>query len=45
MINTKFMDNIRKLSPVLNQMEEEGEIVIAGAMYDISSGKVHFMES
>lgn len=39
------MDNIRKLSPVLNQMEEEGEIVIAGAMYDISSGKVHFMES
>ena len=39
------MDNIRKLSPVLRIMEEEGEIIIAGAMYDISSGEVHFMTS
>ena len=39
------MDNIRKLSPVLRIMEEEGEIIIAGAMYDISSGEVRFMTS
>ena len=39
------MDNIRKLSPVLKVMEEDGEIIIAGAMYDISSGEVSFLDS
>jgi len=39
------MDNIRKLSPVLKEMEEDGEIIIAGAMYDISSGEVSFLDS
>lgn len=39
------MDNIRRLSPVLKVMEEDGEIIIAGAMYDISSGDVRFLDS
>ncbi len=39
------MENIRKMSPVLRMMEEDGEILISGAMYDISSGKVRFLES
>jgi carbonic anhydrase len=37
------MDNIRRLSPVLKVMEQDGEIIIAGAMYDISSGEVRFL--
>lgn len=37
------IDNIRKQSPVLRIMEEDGEIAIVGAMYDIRSGKVHFL--
>ena len=39
------MENIRKQSPVLKEMEEKGEIVIAGGMYDISSGEVSFLGS
>lgn len=38
------MDNIRKQSPVLRMMEEDGEIIISGAMYDIASGKVRFLD-
>ncbi|UCE69932.1 MAG: carbonic anhydrase [Flavobacteriaceae bacterium] len=42
--NVRFsIDNIRKQSPVLRIMEEDGEIAIVGAMYDIRSGKVHFL--
>ncbi|MDC6350860.1 carbonic anhydrase family protein [Zeaxanthinibacter sp. PT1] len=37
------IQNIRKNSPVLKEMEENGEIVIKGAMYDIESGKVNFL--
>lgn len=37
------LENIRKQSPVLRMMEEDGEILIAGAMYDISTGKVEFL--
>ncbi len=37
------IENIRKQSPVLRIMEEDGEIAIVGAMYDISSGRVHFL--
>ena len=39
------MDNIRKQSPVLRIMEEDGEIIIAGGMYDISTGKVTFLQA
>lgn len=37
------IEDIRSLSPVLNDMEENGEIAIVGAMYDVADGKVHFM--
>lgn len=36
------IDNIRKESPILSEMEKEGEIMIVGAMYDISNGNVDF---
>lgn len=35
---------IKADSPVLNEMEGDGEIIIAGAMYDVTSGKVTFMD-
>ncbi len=37
------VDNIMKNSPVLNEMFENGEIEIIGAMYDVASGEVRFM--
>lgn len=39
------MENIRRQSPVLRTQEEDGEIIIAGAMYDISTGEVRFLDS
>jgi len=39
------MENIRKTSPVLKDMEEQNEIAIAGALYDVESGKVEFFDS
>lgn len=38
------IDNIRKESPVLGEMEKNGEIIIIGAMYDVNSGEVTFFE-
>ena len=38
------IDNIREKSPVLKEMEEDGEIKIIGAMYDIKDGSVIFYE-
>ena len=44
-VNVKLtIENIRKLSPVLADMELNGEIKITGAMYDIRTGKVAFMD-
>lgn len=37
------MENMRERSPVLKEMEENGEIQIVGGMYDISTGKVHYL--
>nr|WP_299386574.1 carbonic anhydrase family protein [Allomuricauda sp.] len=37
------MDHIRTQSPVLKEMEDNGEILIVGGMYDISNGKVSYM--
>ena len=37
------IENTRSLSPVLKEMEDNGEIKIVGAMYDITDGKVIFM--
>ncbi|MEM9678830.1 MAG: carbonic anhydrase family protein [Bacteroidota bacterium] len=36
------IQNIRKLSPILAEMEEFGDIQIIGGMYDINTGKVSF---
>lgn len=36
------IENIRQRSKVLSEMEENGEILIVGAMYDISTGAVDF---
>ena len=36
--------NIRAQSPVLEEMEKQGEIKIVGAMYDIKDGSVTFYE-
>jgi len=36
------VDNIRKMSPVIADMESNGELKIVGAMYDIATGKVEF---
>ncbi len=36
------IENIRERSKVLAEMEEKGEVMIVGAMYDVSSGAVEF---
>jgi carbonic anhydrase len=38
------IENIRKNSPILKEMEDKGEIKIAGAFYNIEDGKVEFLE-
>ncbi len=38
------IDDIRTMSPVLKEMHDNGEIDIVGAMYDINTGKVTFVE-
>lgn len=43
-LNTKMaMENIRKESPILAEMEDNGEIIIVGGIYDVSSGSVNFL--
>lgn len=37
------INEIRKQSPILKEMEENGEIKIVGAVYDMDSGKVDFL--
>ncbi|MEN8928678.1 MAG: carbonic anhydrase family protein [Flavobacteriales bacterium] len=37
------MNEIRKQSPILKEMEDKGEIKIVGAVYDMDSGKVEFL--
>lgn len=39
----RVMATIRKQSPILRQMENAGQIKIAGAMHDIETGKVTFI--
>ncbi|WP_338732401.1 carbonic anhydrase family protein [Mangrovimonas cancribranchiae] len=38
------IENIRQQSPVLKEMEDNNEIKIVGAMYDINTGGVSFFE-
>ena len=37
------LDNIRRRSPILADLEKKGSIRVAGAMYDVASGKVDFI--
>ena len=39
------IEQIRKNSPILAEMEQKGEIKIVGGMYDISNGKVSFFKN
>jgi len=44
-LNTKLaMEQIRKESSILADMEKAGEITIMGGVYDVASGKVDFFE-
>lgn len=36
------MENVRKMSPVLNEMLDSGDIKMVGAIYDVETGKVSF---
>ena len=38
------IDRIHQESPILSEMEKNGEIMIIGAMYDINTGAVDFFE-
>jgi carbonic anhydrase len=38
------VNNIRAQSPILNEMEQKGEIKIVGAYYDMDNGSVSFFE-
>lgn len=38
------MEEVRKKSEILAQMEKDGEIKIVGGMYDVESGEVKFFE-
>jgi len=38
------IDRIHAESPILSEMEKNGEIMIVGAMYDINTGEVKFFE-
>jgi carbonic anhydrase len=38
------IDRIHAESPILSEMEQNGEIMIIGAMYDINNGEVIFFE-
>jgi carbonic anhydrase len=39
-----MVNEIRKNSPILKEMEDKGEIKIVGAIYNMESGKVEFFE-
>jgi len=37
------IENIRKISPILAELEQQKKIMIAGAMYSVKNGKVDFL--
>ena len=39
------VETIREKSPILREMEQKGEIMIVGAMYDVKTGKVKFYDT
>ncbi len=38
------VENIRKHSPILKEMEDQGEIMIVGAVYNMKTGEVEFID-
>ena len=38
------IENIRRISPVLPQLEKENKILITGCLYDIKTGQVTFID-
>ena len=40
----RSVEDIRIKSNVLRRLEEEGKITIVGAMYDVGTGKVSFLD-
>jgi carbonic anhydrase len=38
------MDRIRKRSSILSEMEEQGQIKITGALYEMDTGRVAFLD-
>ncbi|WP_321331748.1 carbonic anhydrase family protein [uncultured Bacteroides sp.] len=38
------INQIRKMSPILREMEEQEQILIVGSMYDMKTGEVHFLK-
>jgi carbonic anhydrase len=38
------IENIRTNSPILKEMEDKGEIIIAGGYYDLNTGEVKFLK-
>ncbi len=40
----KSMDEILQKSDVLREMQQQGEVVLIGGMYDVSTGEVFFFE-
>jgi len=36
---------IREQSPILREMRDAGKIGLAGGMYELSTGEVHFFEN
>jgi len=41
---SETIKNIRKDSPILKEMDDKGEIKIAGAFYNVETGKVDFLD-
>ncbi len=41
---TLTVDQVKKQSPILHEMEESGKIKIIGGLYDLDTGKVTFYE-
>lgn len=38
------LEEIRERSPIINNLEKEGKILVAGAVYDVETGQVQFFE-
>ena len=38
------MDNIRKRSEILNNLEKEGKIIIVGGVHDLSTGEINYID-